>query len=109
MATIAEIVEGWTERISFTLKSDGTAINGTGLTLTDVIITARDGTVVETTGDFGWLVQASGTIFYDPDSTDFTAGKSPYRVRAKVTDGSGKVVFFPNASADTIVVRGPRS
>lgn len=109
MAVIAELVEGWTERVTLTLKADGTAVNLTGLTLTDLLITGKDGTQVDTTGDFGVLVAANGTIFYDPDSSDFVAAKSPYRVRAKVTDGSGKVVFFPNAASDVIVVRGPRS
>lgn len=108
MAVLTNIVEGWTGRLEFTLKADGTAINGTGLTLSDCLVTGKDGTEVTTTGDFGWLVQASGTVYLDADAADFAASKSPYKVRFKVTDGTGKVVYFPNAAADTITVHRER-
>jgi hypothetical protein len=108
VAILTAIVEGWTGRLEFTLNTDGTAINGTGLTLSDCLVTAKDGTALDTTGDFGWLVQASGTVYLDADALDFLAAKSPYKVRFKVTDGLGKVVYFPNAAADTITVHRVR-
>lgn len=104
MAKLTEIVEGWTARLSFQLKDDDVAISGTGLTVSALDIVGSDGVAVDTTGDYGWLVQASGTVYYDPDSADFVASKSPYRVRYQLTDGSSKVAWYPNGAADTIIV-----
>jgi hypothetical protein len=108
MSVLTSIVEGWTGRLTFTLKADGTALNGTGLTLSDCLLTGKDGTQVSTTGDFGWVVQASGTVYLDADAADFEASKSPYQVRFKLTDGDGKIVYFPNAEADYLIVHPVR-
>lgn len=108
MARLTTIVEGWTKRLTFTLEADGTAFVGTGFTLSNLYITAKDGTNVDTTGDFNWVTAASGTVYYDPDAADFVAAKSPYSVRYEVTDGSGKKQFFPNADADEILVKPVR-
>lgn len=111
MSRLTTIVEGWTGKLTFTLTTTSvttgvtSAFVGTGFTLSDLIITGKDGTEVDTTGDFGWLVAASGTVYYDPDAADFVAAKSPYTVRFKVTDGAGKVVYFPSADADEILVK----
>lgn len=103
------VIEGETARIPLQLyESPGVALNGTGLTLSDLLITGSDGTVVATTGDFGWVDQAAGTIYYDPDADDFVASKSPYRIRAKLTDGSGKVRHYPQGAASEMVVRTAR-
>lgn len=104
MALLTEIVEGWTGRLTFQLNEDGAAMDGTGITVSALDIVASDGTVVTTTGDYGWLTQASGTVYYDPDSADFVAAKSPYRVRYQLTDGSGKIVWHPDGQPDTIRV-----
>lgn len=114
MSQLTTVVEGWTGRLTFTLMSQApdatsaTAFVGTGFTLSGLFITGRDGTEVDTSGDFGWLVAASGTVYYDPDAADFVASKSPYTVRYKVTDGVGKAVYFPSANADEIVVKPVR-
>jgi hypothetical protein len=108
VSILTSIVEGWTGRLEFTLYVDGVAFNGTGMTLTDVLVTGKDGTEVSTAGDFDWLVAASGTVYLDPDASDFVASKSPYRVRFKITDGLGKVVYFPNAQTDVILVQRAR-
>jgi hypothetical protein len=104
-APLTSIVEGWTQRLTFTLTSDGSAYNGTGITVSDLIITGRDGTAVDTTGDFGWVTASAGTVYYDPDAADFSASLSPYFVRVKLTDGSGKIAYFPNGEPAQLTVR----
>jgi hypothetical protein len=93
--TIATIVEGETERLTIPLLEDGVALNGTGFTVTGLLITGNDGTEVDTTGDFDWVSAAAGTVYYDPDAADFAARLSPYRVRVEVT-ANGKVRYYPN-------------
>lgn len=105
---IAEVVEGETARITFPLTEDGTALNGTGFTVTDLLLTTVDGRTVDTSGDFDWVSAAAGTVYYDPDATDFVAEHSPYRVRVKVTDSSSKIRFYPNGKAAEIVVHPAR-
>lgn len=104
MALLTEIVEGWTGRLTFVLKEDGAAMNGTGITVSALDIIDKEGTVVNTAGDFGWVTAAAGTVYYDPDAADFTADKSPYRVRYQLTDASGKVVWHPDGKPDQILV-----
>lgn len=100
------VVEGDTARIPFQLyDSDGVALNGTGLDVIDLVIIGNDGTVVDTAGDFGWSDQAAGIIYYDPDAADWDATKSPYRVRAKLRDGSLKTRHYPQGAASEMVVR----
>jgi len=106
MAEVTEIVEGTTMRISFQLKEDGDNLVGTGLTVSALDIVGNDGVAVDTTSDFGWITAASGTVYYDPDSSDFVAEKSPYRIRYQLTDGNGKVAWWPDGKADEIRVRG---
>lgn len=105
MSLLTEIVEGWTGRLTFTLMTDGVAFVGTGFTITNLYITDARGRAIDTTGDFGWVSAAAGTVYYDPDAADFVAGNGPYTVRYEVTDGASKVVFFPNGQADQILVR----
>jgi len=104
MALLTEIVEGWTSRLAFQLLEDGAAMDGTGITVSALDIVGADGTVVDTTGDFGWITQASGTVYYDPDATDFIAAKSPYSVRYQLTDGNGKKAWHPSGKPDQIRV-----
>jgi hypothetical protein len=106
--TLTEVVEGWTGRLTFTLLADGAALNGTGLTLSNLYLTDGRGNAIDTSGDFGWVTAAAGTVYYDPDASDFIAGNGPYEVRFEVTDGTGKKVFFPNGQADEILVRAVR-
>jgi hypothetical protein len=108
MAVLTTIVEGETKRLTFTLQADGAAFVGTGFTLSDLVITGSDNSSVDTTGDFGWVSAAAGTVYYDPDSTDFVAIKSPYRVRFKVTAGDATVKYFPSGNPDEIVVKAVR-
>lgn len=101
---MTEIVEGTTGRLSFQLKEDGANLNGTGLTVSAADLVGADGAVVDTTGDIGWITDTAGTVYYDPDAADFVAGRSPYQVRFQITDGAGKVIWFPSGLAETIKV-----
>ena len=102
---ITELVEGTTRRLTFTLEQpEGTAFDGTGMTVSALDIVGADNAPVDTTGDFGWVTASAGTVYYDPDAADFNAAKSPYRVRYQITDGSGKVQWFPSGAPDTIKV-----
>lgn len=111
MSRLLSITEGHTRRLTFTLTSKlptasaVTAFDGTGFTLSNLYITGKDATIVDTAGDFGWVSAADGTVYYDPDASDFVASKSPYVVKYEVTDGAGKVECFPSADADEILVK----
>ena len=104
MAVLDNVTEGWTGRLVWTLKANGVAFDGTGLTVSDVILTGADNSLVDTDGDFGWVDATAGTVYYDADPTDFVAPNSPYRIHVEVTDGSGKVVYWPNGKGDEINV-----
>lgn len=108
MSTIATVVQGETVPLIIALSEDGVALDGTGITVTDVLLTGKNGETVDTSAKFAWSVQASGTVSYSPAAADFEAEKSPYRVRVKLTDGNGKVRFYPNAERAEIVVLAPR-
>lgn len=97
------LVAGWTEPIDQLLKADGTAINGTGLSVT-LILRDRSGAEVDTSGKVDWLVASSGTVRYLPALDDLRVEGSPYTARWRVTS-SGKYLYFPNAAADTWTVR----
>lgn len=102
MAVIANVVQGQTSRLTWAIQADGAAFDGTGLTLSDLVITGADGIAIDTTGNFGWVSAAAGTVYYDPDASDFTAAQSPYRVHVHITDGSGKILKVPNNKGDEI-------
>lgn len=105
---IATVVEGETARLTIPLLEDDEVFDGTGFTITDLLLTGNDDTEIPTAGDFGWIDAALGTVYYDPDPTDFVASLSPYRIRVEVTDGNGKVRYHPNDSYATIEVLGQR-
>lgn len=102
------ITEGWTMKLPFTLTADEVAIDGSGLTLSDCIVTGNDDTEVSTVGKFNWTSAAVGTVYYKPGASDLLASKSPYRIKFVVTDGAGDVVTFPNADANEIIVKARR-
>jgi hypothetical protein len=102
------ITEGWTAKLPFTLTADGTALNGTGFTLSACVVTGNDDTEVSTVGKFNWTSAASGTVYYKPGASDLLASKSPYRIKFEVTDGAGDIVYFPNGDANEIVVKAAR-
>ncbi len=99
---------GTSEPQDFTLKNDGAAIDGTGFTV-DLEISQRvDGAMVDvdTPPTVAWLDRAAGTVRVT-GVEDLEIGN--YSVRYKVTDGGGKVGYFPNGDKADLwrVVRIP--
>jgi hypothetical protein len=108
---VAETVQGDTARIVLQLQEVSTAgvlgnLDGSGFTVTDLLITTSEGQPLDTGGDFGWVSAAAGTVYYDPDATDFESAHSPYRVRVKLTDGGGKIRSYPGGVAFGEIVVG---
>jgi hypothetical protein len=111
-AIVAEAVEGQTARITFQLQEVSTAgvtsnLDGTGFTVSDLLLTTCDGRAVDTTSDFGWVSAAAGTVYYDPDAADFVAQFSPYRVRVKITDGDSKIRYYPSSVDFALITVAP--
>jgi hypothetical protein len=111
---VERLVEGWTQRLTFQLKK-GTLTGGSwvyaaiprveieGTTLA-LVLKSKDGTVVPTTGDVGWLDLDASTVYYDPDATDLKAADSPLTAHWSITDVSGKTVFIPKGESDVWIV-----
>jgi len=94
-----EVVQGWTGPIDMQLKADGVAVDLTGMTVV-LILKDKDGTSVDTAGDVSILDAATGKVRYLGDPTDLVAANSPFRARWQVTDGAGRVVYFPSGPPD---------
>jgi hypothetical protein len=98
-----QITEGWTGNIDMQLLADGVAVDLTGVTVA-LVLTGRDAVAVDTTGDVAVFEAATGKIRWNPDAADLAVTKSPYRIRAKVTDAVSKIVFFPSGPGGRVVV-----
>lgn len=101
-----EFVEGWTERINYTIYADGTAVNLDTMSATLLLYDKR-GNQVSYAGTSGIETAASGLLYFDPSANDLLYSKSPYKVRWKVTDNSGQIAYFPNSGAEVWRVRKP--
>lgn len=101
-------VAGDTSRRTYQLTEDGDNLVATGFAVSDLLITGNDGTVVDTAGRFNWVSAPAGTVYYDPVADSEVATKSPYRLRVKVTDGGGKVRYYPSGAPAEYVVRPAR-
>jgi uncharacterized phiE125 gp8 family phage protein len=99
-----QLVEGWTGPIDETLKSNGVAVDLTGMTV-ELILQKATGAPVDTTGDVTVVTPASGLVRYSPDAADLVAAETPHVARWKVTDGGGKVVFFPHEAGEVWLVQ----
>lgn len=97
------LVEGWTEPIDATLIADGTAFDGTGISVS-LVLRDREGACVDVTSKVAWISAAAGTVRFSPDVDDLKASGSPYAARWKVT-ASSKDAYFPNGTADVWTVR----
>lgn len=104
MANLLEIVSdgtlsgGWTARLGpFTARVDDVAFALTGLTCTAQIRGKNQSTYVDTAGDVELDADQAtnpGRWYLNPDAADFTYELSPYTIRLKVVDGSGKIAYF---------------
>lgn len=103
-----EIVEGWTEPLTFELDDllvAGQApvpTNLAGKTVT-LSLAGADGTVINTSAKVQVIDEAAGKVEYTPGATDLKAIQSPYRARFKVVSGL-VVVFYPAKSPFTLLV-----
>lgn len=119
MSKLLDVVSGWTGTLDpFTLRSNGVAFPG-GLDGFTVEIVLHDylgnsitpGGTVTVDPD---QVTNPGVVRYAPAATDFVFADDvnypifqAVTIHWKVTDGAGKVVYFPNSDADTIDVYKP--
>ena len=99
-----EIVSGWTGVMDFRLKADGAALVLTGMTVALILIKS-DGTLIDTAGDTSVLDAADGKVRYSPDVGVLVTAASPIRMRWKVTDSSGRVVYHPSGRPAWILIR----
>lgn len=115
MSLLFDVVEGWTGRLpAFTLKVNGVPLPLTGF-LVEIRLRSFRGVVVPGGTVFVEPDQTlnPGVVYYTPISTDFvflsggSAVRQTYQIHWKVTDGSGKVVYFPNGEPDEIGVYKP--
>jgi hypothetical protein len=99
-----EIVEGWTGPLDIRLKSAGADPSGDMVGMSAaLLLTNKAGDVVDTAGDVTIEDVDVWVVRYAPDPSDLQPGV--YRMRIKVTDSAGKVVYFPSGDPDVLVVR----
>ncbi|MGE3175937.1 MAG: hypothetical protein AB7O32_00590 [Vicinamibacterales bacterium] len=100
------IPEGTGEPQDFQLRNDGSALVGTGLTVS-LEIAAYSGAAVVSPPSVAWLDQAAGTVRVT--GTELLPRDS-YAVRYKLEDVAGAIGFVPNAAAPDVwqVVRVTR-
>jgi len=106
--TLLDLTEGWTQEVGpFTLKSNLTPIDLTGLTVALVLKTNRGQEVSVATRVPTQTGGAIGQAYFTPDTEALVAANSPYTVHWQLTDTGGKVAFVPNGQADRINVYAP--
>lgn len=97
-----DLVSGWTERIRYELRADGSVVDLTGATVT---LLAHDSERNPLTlgGTAGISSPEDGEVFFDPLGDDLVATRSPYSpmyVRFQVIDQAGKVSFWPSSDLE---------
>ncbi len=98
-----EYVAGWTAPIEYDLRhknpqtGEESSFNAAGMT-PGLVLRDKDGNVVTFTGTVEWADAAVSRIRFNPAATDFSAAKSPYALHWKVTDGAGKVAYYPQGT-----------
>lgn len=92
--------EGQTGAILRTLLQDGSALDGTGLTLSLVLKDRANG-LVPISGKVSWHSQSTGVAKYEPAGDDLKAVRSPYTAQWWVTDGNGDSRPAPQGEPET--------
>jgi hypothetical protein len=98
-----EYTEGWTAPIEHTLEHDGATFNASGIT-PSLTLKDKDGNAITFTGTVTWADSSVSRIRYSPAAGDLVASKSPYKLHWKVTDGSGKIAFYPQGAPIMLTV-----
>lgn len=101
------LVQGWTGRIEYQLKSDNVS---QALTTADSvapwIFDKNEAVVATSSGQVDVITASCGHVGWNPASTaTLTAAGAPYTMRFRVSDGLGKTVFYPNDDPVRIGVR----
>lgn len=102
-------VESDTDPIDYDVKKaptvGGTPVtfNASGMTVA-MVIKAKDGTAVDTTGKVTWQDQANSRVRFARAAGDLLKSKSPYYVHWVVTDGNGKEASFPGGAGEQWVI-----
>jgi hypothetical protein len=119
---LIKAVEGWTGALDFMLDADGSPEDLTGMAIV-LIMTHQDGTAFSIQGSVAPVLPQTGTdkgkARFSPHADDLlpvaikdvtaslkvsdAAGSLTYferRGRFRVTDGGGKVVYFPSGEPD---------
>ncbi len=91
--TLFDITEGWTSPLDTQLQLDGAAFDASGMSVASEIH-GRDGVAVVVTTT--WQIQATSVARLALTAGQLTVSKTPYTVKFKVTDGSGKIAYFPS-------------
>jgi hypothetical protein len=101
-----EYTAGWTAPIEHSLLHDGATFNGAGMTPA-IILTDKNGAAVSVSGSVAWANSAVSRVRYSPAAADLVAAKSPYKMHWKVTDGAGKIAFYPQGAPIMLTVYAP--
>jgi|SRR6185295_8921543 len=98
-----EITAGWTGPLEIRLLSNNKTPAGTMAGMTAALILKdKDGNAIDTSGDVSISDSDNWIVRYSPDPLDLTEGL--YRMRVKVTDSGGKVVYFPSGQWDQLSI-----
>jgi hypothetical protein len=98
-----EYTEGHTAPIEYDLRHDNASYDATGMT-PSLVLKDKDGAEITITGTVEWATAATSRIRFNPAATDLVASKSPYTLRWKVTDLSGKIAYYPQGQAITLKI-----
>lgn len=99
------LVSGWTEDIDYIMKTDGSALDLSGMTVA-IVARKTNGTEITLSGTLTVTDATNGIVRFAPAAGDILlATATEYRVRWKVTDATSKVSYFPNADAERWVIR----
>lgn len=92
-----ELTEGWTGPIDEQLLRDGSPYDITTMTVA-LILKTKSGALVSTTSTAEVTIfdSTAGIVRYLPTTADLKASLSPYSAKWKVTDSTGRIVFFPS-------------
>lgn len=106
--TVERIVEGWTNELPAWITTDreGALINLSGMTV-DLILTTKEKVSAAGAGTLRVDDTPSTARVYFTPTAELVNAEQPYRVRLKITDGDGKIVYVPNAGPGLIEVFEP--
>ena len=99
-----DLVEGQTAPVDAQLTNRSVVPDLTGST-PELVLKGSDGSTVTTSGKVAWIDATQAQIRFSPSAGDLLAAKSPYAARWKVTDGGGKIAYWPDDEPDRWVVR----